>query len=301
MNGALQVWRVARYEWFDALRSKRALVVLLLYLMAAACNMYWSISLLGRLETELASVLQLPQSERTGIVSTALWRSKPFQRMMRQMAQNDAVLDDITGKHPAELIYAWFAFFYTPLLVVMVAGGRIAEDLGSGAVRFVIFRISRLSWTLGKFIGQALMIGFALLVSGIGAYAVAKVRLAGYGTPDLLSSMLRWSIRAWIFSIPYLGIALGLSHMTRSSSKATVLGILAITLSFAVSVWLRVVGSESGWGACLSYLEVVVPDAHKMNLWRSSLAPLLTGSAYLVTLGVCYLLLGYAFFRNRDL
>ena len=102
LNALRQTWRVACYEWFDALRSRRALVVLLLYLAAAVCNMYWSINLLHKLETELASALQLPASEQAGVVSTALWKSKPFQRMMTKMTQNDLVLRDITGKRHSE-------------------------------------------------------------------------------------------------------------------------------------------------------------------------------------------------------
>jgi hypothetical protein len=150
---------------------------------AAVCNMNWSINILHRMENELATMLQLPPSEHAGVVSTALWKSKPFQRIMKQMTQNDLVLKDITGKHPVELIYAWFAFFYTPLLVVLVSGSRMSEELGSGAVRYAVFRIARAHWTLGKFVGQALMIGFALVLSSVGAYAVAKYRLTGSGTP----------------------------------------------------------------------------------------------------------------------
>lgn len=300
MTGLQQMWRVACYEWFDALRSRRALVVLLLYMAAAVCNMYWSISLLSKLEKELVTLLQLPSAEQTGVVSTTLWKSKPFQRLMKEMTQNDAVLQDITGKHPVELIYAWFAFFYTPLLVVLVAGSRIAEDLGSGAVRYVIFRTSRATWSLGKFLGQALMIGFALILSGVGAYAVAKYRLAGTGTPDLFLNMAQWSGRAWIFSIPYLGLAMGLSHLTKSASKATVMGIFAITVCFIITVLLRHFTGDSGWRAYLPYLGVLVPEDHKMYLWRSSCAPLVTGTVYLVTLGLCYLLSGYALFRKRD-
>jgi len=300
VNGLRQMWRVACYEWFDALRSRRALVVLLLYMAAAVCNMHWSINLLHKLENELATVLQLPQSEQTGVVSTALWKSKPFQRIMKQMAQNDLVLQDITGKHPVELIYAWFAFFYTPLLVVLVSGNRIAEDLGSGTVRYMIFRISRISWTLGKFLGQTLMIGLALILSGMGAYAVARYRLSGSGTPDLCVNVLQWSVRAWIFSIPYLGLAMGLSHLTRSASKATVMGIIAITVCFVLSLLLRHFTAETGWRAYLPYLNMLMPEDHKMYLWRNALAPLVTGTVYLLTLGFCYLLTGYAFFRKRD-
>ncbi len=294
------MWRVACYEWFDALRSRRALVVLLLYMAAAVCNMYWSINLLHKLENELATVLQLPKSEQTGVISTTLWKSKPFQRIMKEMTQNDLVLQDITGKHPVELIYAWFAFFYTPLLVVLVSGSRIAEDLGSGAVRYVIFRTSRVSWTLGKFVGQAFMIFFALILSGIGAYAVAKCRLAGSGTPDLFMNIIQWSVRAWIFSFPYLGLAMGLSHLTKSASKATIMGIVAITVCFVVTILLRHFTADAGWRAYLPYLGVLVPEEHKMYLWRNSLAPLVTGTVYLMTLGCCYLLAGYACFRKRD-
>lgn len=300
MNGIRQIWRVACYEWSDALRSRRALVVLLLYMAAAVCTMHWSISLLHRMENELAAMLQLPQSERAGVVSTTLWKSKPFQRIMKQVTQDDTVLQDLTGKHPAELIYAWFAFFYTPLLVVLVAGNRIAEDIGSGAVRYVIFRASRVCWSMGKFAGQVIMIGLSLLLSGIGAYAVAKYRLAGSGSPDLLLNILQWSLRAWVYSIPYLGLAMGLSHLTRSSSKATIMGIIAITFCFVISIMIRHFTADTGWRAYLPYMRLLIPDEHKMHLWRSAAAPLVTGSTYLVTLGLCYLLTGYAFFRKRD-
>lgn len=300
MNGFRQIWRVARYEWFDAMHSRRALVVLLLYMAAAVCTMHWSINLLHRMENELVSMLQLPQSEQAGVVSTTLWKSKQFQRMMKNITQNDMVLQDLTGKHPVELIYAWFAFFYTPMLVVLVAGNRIAEDIGSGAVRYVIFRTSRACWSIGKFAGQVLMIGLSLLLSGIGAYAVAKYRLAGSGSPDLLLNILQWSLRAWVYSIPYLGLAMGLSHLTRSASKATIMGIIAITFCFVISIMIRHFTAETGWRAYLPYVSPLIPDDHKMLLWRDATAPLVTGFTYLVTLGLCYLLIGYAFFRKRD-
>lgn len=300
MRELRQIWIVAGYEWFDALRSRRAIVVLLLYLIAAVCTMHWSINILQRMESELVKVLQLPVSERAGVVSGALWKSKPFRRIMRQVTRNDQVLQDVTGKHPVELIYAWFAFFYAPLLVVLVAGNRISEDIGSGAVRYVIFRTSRITWSLGKFVGQMLMVGVALVSSGLGAYLVAKFRLMGSDSPDLLFNILRWSIRAWVYSIPFLGIAMGISHFTRSASKATIFGIIAITLCFVITVLVERHASDTGWRSWLPYISIFVPNCYKMTLWRSSLPVLINGMTYLVALGFCYHITGCFFFKNSD-
>jgi hypothetical protein len=144
------------------------------------------------------------------------------------------------------------------------------------------------------------MVGLALILSGVSAYAVAKIRLTGSGTPDMFIHMIQWSARAWVYSVPFLGLAMGLSHLTRSASKATVMGIIAITVCFVASITLRHFAADAGWRACLPQLGLLLPDGHKMLLWRNAAAPLVSGAVWLVTLGFCYLLAGYALFRKRD-
>ena len=236
MRTLFQIWRVACYEWFGALCSRRAVVVMLLYLAAAVCGMNWSISLLGKIETELTQMLQLPVSEQSGVVSTVIWKSIPFQKMVQAMVRDELVYRDIVGRHPAELIFAWFSFFNSPLLVVLVSANRIADDLHSGAVRYMIMRVPRACWTLGKLVGQALLVAVAFVVSALGAYLVAWIRLRGVpDAPHLFFPMLDWSLRAWVYSFAYLGLTLGLSHLTRSGSKATILGIIAVAVIFVLT------------------------------------------------------------------
>ena len=161
-HSAFRIVQTALYECANAVRSRRAIVILALYLVSSVFCMTGTISLLGKMESELANVLQLPESERTGVISATLWKSKPFQRMVRKAVDNDLVYEDIRGRHPAELIYGWFAFLFAPLLAVLVASNRIADDLRSGAVRYAIVRVTRLEWTLGKYIGQVLMVAVSL-------------------------------------------------------------------------------------------------------------------------------------------
>ena len=63
------LWRIvqtALCEWENALRSRRALVLLLLYLAAAVLCMKGTISMLSKMESELVRVLRLPDSGRCG-------------------------------------------------------------------------------------------------------------------------------------------------------------------------------------------------------------------------------------------
>jgi ABC-type transport system involved in multi-copper enzyme maturation permease subunit len=289
------------YEWFDALRSRRALVVLLLYMATSAGTMYGAIGILRKIEKELVTVLQLPASENPGAITTTLWKSKPFKRMIRDTVKNKEVYDDIQGKNPIELIFAWLSFLYMPILVVLIASNRIPEEMGSGAVRYIAFRTSRGAWVLGKFLGQVSLLALAVILSGLCAYLVARLRLGKYAPLEVVWQMSFWAIRAWIYSIPYVGLVMGLSLFTKSASKATIFGILALVGLSIISGLTTFHGGDTGWRALLPYIASLFPADYEMLLWRSNLQALLTGSIFLLTLGFSYLGIGFIFFQKRDL
>ena len=190
MRGLKSIVQTALCEWENALRSRRALVLLLLYLAAAVLCMNGTISVLGKMETELVRVLRLPDSGQAGVVSETLWKSKSFRNMIAAGVDDRLVFEDISKRHPVELLYAWFAFFCAPLLVVLVSGTRVAEDLRTGVARYMLVRTSRLEWSLGKYAGQALMIACALAVSAVGAWCVALYRLPAETAGRLFLPML---------------------------------------------------------------------------------------------------------------
>jgi ABC-type transport system involved in multi-copper enzyme maturation permease subunit len=255
---------------------------------------------LQKMETELVKLLQLPESDQVGVVSKTLWKSKPFQRMMRHIVKDKDVYEDIVGKHPVELMYALLVFFYTPLLVVLVSANRISDDIGSGTIRYIAFRSSRITWSFGKFFGQAGMIGLALLLSGIGAWVVALIRLHGAGLP-LLLNIFDWSVRSWIYALPFLGLCMGLSHLTRSGSKATILGILGISVFFVLTIFYKLFENADGWKSVFVYIGTFIPESHGGLLWRRSPVAVATGSLWMITLAMCYHISGYLVFRKRDI
>ena len=298
-GSAFRIVQTALSECANAIHSRRAIVILVLYLVSSVFCMTGTITILGKMESELANVLQIPESERTGVVSATLWKSKPFQRMVRKAVDNDLVYNDIKGRHPAELIYAWFAFMFAPLLAVLTAGNRIADELRSGAVRYSIVRVTRLEWTLGKYAGQVLMMAIALAVSAIGAWAIAAIRLSGIGAMELLPAMFDWGARAGIYALAWLGVAMGISHITRSGHRATAIGMLALVLMAAWPFFLRVWGEYLDWH-WLQHFDIFAPSSCEHYLWRRGVMPLSTGGMQLAALGMFYLMLGHMVFRRRD-
>ncbi len=287
MKSLKRILQTALCEWENALRSRRAVMLLLLYLAASVLCMYWTISIFGKMEKELAQILQLPDSGQTGVVSEMLWKSDAFSRLIRRVVDNPMVFDDISKRHPVELLYAWFAFACAPLLVVLVSGTRISSDLRSGAARYMLVRVTRLEWSLGKYVGQAFMIACALAVSAFGAWCVAAYRLPPETAARLLVPIFGWGASAWVYSLSWLGIVLGLSHLTRSNGVAMILFILVIA---ACAMLPHFVPSS----------ELFLPSGPKMGLWRTALAPQAFAAFHLVVLGLTYLMAGAAVFARRD-
>jgi len=237
MRFCRQTLLVTANEFADALRSRRALVVLVLYVAAAVLTTNSSINLLQRIGAELGDVLQLESSGRAGAVSSAIWKSPRFRRLVIRTAGDDTLVDDLLGTPPIVLIYGALAFFYTPLLTVLIASTRVAEEVAAGSARYALIRTSRASWSCGKFLGQAGLAGLAILLGGIGAWIVALIRMAAEEGPGLASGMILTAGRAWLYALVYVGLATGLSHWTCSPGRATAMALVGL-LALSVLSWM---------------------------------------------------------------
>ena len=292
--------RVALFELAAAVRTRRAIVLVALYLAWSLLGMSAAITALGKMEDRLAEILQVEKVEgKSGVVSAALWKAKPFQQLVRSVVDDSLIYDDIVGKHPAELIYAWIVFLAVPLLTVLVATRRVAEEVKSGAAKYMLLRVTRLEWTLGKYLGIALLMLVGLLIGAIAAWIVAAFRLSGADIPALLPAMIVWSVKAWFLSLAWLGLALGVSHLFKSGAKADAVAILLMIAFSVVPAILKDFGSA--WlGGKLLVLVRLFPSSVDAALWRSSFLPVAASAIWLVMLGLLYLSIGHAVFARRD-
>lgn len=298
MSALSRIVRVAVSELHMALRSRRALVVTLLFAVVAGAAMYGTVSAFAAMEREVLAALGLPASDDPCSVTMTLWKSRPFQHVVGRLVGDELVFAGLTGQHPVVLAYAvGIIFQLVPLLTLLVAAPRVAEDLHGGTARYLLVRVTRTEWTLGLFFGEALMLAFATLVGALSAWSVVMVRLPDGSGLSLGPGIFTWSLRAWVYAFGWLGLFMGISHVARSGGKATALCILALV---GTVIWTPLLGKMASAVPLLMHLDVLVPQSAKMLLWRSDFSAFLQGIAHLAALSFFYLSLGAAVFRGRD-
>jgi ABC-type transport system involved in multi-copper enzyme maturation permease subunit len=291
---------VARHELADAVRSRRAVVLLLLYLAGAMLCSVGFITVLHKVEVQLAETLNISASNSTGGVTEALWQSRFFKRMLQSLAGDDDIVRGLLATHPIAVFYGWLALAATPLLVVLTTSGRIAEEVASGSVRLVLLRTSRPAWCLGKFFGQAALILVALTLSAAGTWCVARFQLSSFPPLAVARSMLIFVGRAWIYSLAFAGLALGVSQLCRSAMQATALSFL-VWLGTAALCRVTQHFSGDGLRRIWELLHNIFPQAHRIDLWRQDPARLTMAITFLCALSLCYLMLGTMAFGKKDM
>ena len=145
-----KVLEMARFELAASLRTKRAIALVAIYLVTSLFGMSGAITVLGKMEEQLANILQVETVEgKSGVVTATLWKSKPFQRLARGVVGDSLVYDDIVGKHPAELIYAWIVFLAVPFLSVLSIPGAAERTIVINSMsKNYVCTGARLAWVI---------------------------------------------------------------------------------------------------------------------------------------------------------
>lgn len=289
---------LTRFELADAVRSRRAIVILLLYLAAALLSTNAFVTALQKLETQLGEILQTG-SGSPGAMADTLWKSARFRHMIGALIGDRTVAEGLMSVPPIALLYGFLAFFYTPFFVLLTATPRVAGDVWTGAARFVLFRTSRAAWVLGKFFGQAALVLLALALSMAGAWCLARFRLEGMDGAAAARGMALMAGKAWIFSLPFLGLALGLSQLVRSPNVANALGFLAWLGTGALALMAKHFAGD-GVRVLWDLVLMLVPQGYQLDLWRMDVGSVATASVFLIALAAAYLAAGFAVFVRRD-
>lgn len=291
----------AMHEFRDAIRSRWAISLLLVYVAICTMAAYKCTDLLVTVEQEMIATLQVVEGAGDGVFTSRLWETKLYRRILTNIFDGDQLLVDyLMNVHPMALFFAGFTIILGPLLTLLMSSPRVAEELGTRSARFVLFRSTQLAWTLGKYWGQAMVLLPAMLACALSVWLLSSLRLEGFKPLTSIRYLLEFGVTSYLYVLAWLGVALGVSQLTRSQFLAVVLAI-AVVLLFGVIEGLREAFGGIGVRQLFDIPYTFTPMAYRLHLWGPGIGRQLLGGFMLIALGHLFVCLGYVWTRRRDL
>ena len=293
-------WVVALFDLGESLRSRKVLVFLALYVVGAVAAAYIFVEILQSIETELAEQLLVARTDRPGSLTAAVMESPELRRVLSKLVGDRELGARLVTVPPLALLYGWVAMSFAPIFVVLTSSDTIASELATGSARFALVRTERGAWALGKLGGQAFLLAVGIALGGVAAIATGWVRMASFPVGETALWTLRYASTAFAYAFAFLGMALGVSQLTRSVPWARGLGLLALTGFAVASAVLRHDEVRERSPVLFDTLAQVLPAAHKLDLWRSGAANVAPAIVMLLALGFVYFAIGHARLSRRD-
>lgn len=291
---------VAAFDLSESLRSRKVLGLMVVYVAGAVAATAGFVSLLESLEKTLATQLQVATTSKPGTMTQGIQDSEQFRQVVGELTGDPSLVDAIASLPPLALFYGWMTLTFLPALVVFTSCDAISNEVSSGSCRYALLRTDRLSWAVGKLGGQAGLMALGVAAGALGTWLVGLFGLASFDEVGTAWWMLRLGVRGWVYGLPYLGLALGLSQVVRSSHAARALALVALTGLGAGRAILQIPRVVEELPVIAPSLGPLFPGNHALDLWRPELVERAPAMFMLVALGVTFFALGHQVFDRRD-
>jgi hypothetical protein len=290
---------VARFEVLRAVRTWRALALILLYALTTAGCTWIFVKFLGAIENEVATSLGVPRTDKPGAMLDRALESNVLREFIGAMTGNSSFLDNIMAWPLLAVFFLWIGFGLLPFFAASTSAECIAIDVQSRAIRFELLRTGRAELVLGRFFGQCFLTGAGLMASAVAVFGVTQYTMVEQDPLELGLGLLGVVPRAWFFGLPFIGIGVAASQVTASPAWARVLAICATTLTWAaygLAKWAET--SDYPWLADVAMQ--VLPQGWMGGLWSTGVVWLAPGVSCAGLAGAT-VVLGYLVFARRDL
>ncbi|MBN1296468.1 ABC transporter permease subunit [bacterium] len=291
---------IATHDIRDALRSRRLIVWLVLYLCIAIGGTVIFCQVLRVVEKEIARVVAVDTPDKAGAVTDSIQKSENFKGIVNNLIEDDSLANQLLTLPPLVLFFGWFSFTFMPLLVILLCSDIIARDINSRFVRFVLFRTSRAAYASGKAISAAGLLLVALFVSALATMIVGAMRLHDFHAMAVLPHMMLFVVKCWLYSLAFLGIALMASQLRNSPMRAQILALITYLFLIILSP-IAAYRTGPGWARLWELGTLISPASNVSGLWMPDPVANLKAGAFCIGLGLFYFTLGFLSFSRKDL
>lgn len=285
---------VAGFDLLESLRSRKAIMLLALYLLGSLGASGIFIRVVGavraRLEADVGQKVDIKQ----------IMSSPGMTHVVQSLSGSKEVAKAIVAIPPMAIFYGWLAIHFVPLLVLFTSADAISGDVSSGAVRFSLFRTDRISWAVGKLIGQTCLMAVGVLIGALGCWVMGLIWFDQMAVADTFYWLLRISGRAIVYSFAYLGMVMCASQMARTNARAGGLALLIMFFCWLSGTILLAEPIQKRAPTLTAVLSRLFPAGHHLALWHPSLVHSGGAMLALVAIGLAFFALGFWRFNTRD-
>ncbi|PCC69761.1 ABC-2 family transporter protein [Nannocystis exedens] len=292
-------WLIAGFDLRESIRTRRALVLALLYLLVASITSYVYVEVVRLAQQATSEVIggMADTGDKVAAAAAAgAAQSAGYTGLLYVIAGGDPqIAGHLATYPPMVLVFAWFSLGALPWLIALTSYDLVAGDLHLRTVRFVALRTSRGAFVLGKLLSQVLLVA---LIAGLGMIPVLAIGGAYLPRFDVLDTFLAL-LRAWpilaLFAFAVLGPVACASQLVRGPGAARALAIVFLFALWVLGIW-AVFAPDP-----LSLLRWLTPFAYKTQFFHPDLLHRLMNAAGCAALCAGYSWIGFQVFRRRDL
>lgn len=285
-------WLIAGFDLRESLRTRRAVVLAVLYLLIASISSYTYVKAVSFAEE--AKQLAAGGTEASAALDMA--QNTAYQGLLLLLAGGDTSVAAHLATYPAMvLIFVWFSLSFLPWLIAMTSYDLIAGELHLRTVRFVALRTSRGAFVVGKLLSQVLLVAAIAGLSMLPVILIGALFLRPFDVVATVTSLIQsWPILA-LFAFAVLGPVTFASQLVKGPGAARALAILFLFILWIASLWAMLPDPIARFFGLLS------PFTFKTWFFDPDLPDRLI--AALACLAQCagYTGLGFLVFRRRDL
>ena len=291
---------IAQFELFRAIRTWRAVALVLLYAVTTIGAAYLFANVVGLAEQTIADQLGVAASETPGALMDDLVLSDSFQEVLVAMVGSSELAERLRAIPLPALFHLWLGFLLVPFFSASASAESIAIDMNNRAIRFEALRTSRMALVLGRYLGQLTLTALASLVSAAAMWGAVMYLMVVAEPLHLLTWLLWFTLRTWCFAMPFVGLGVACSQWTTSAAWARVMSIGGTGASWVLYGIARTMVRKDWMPMLADGVLQVLPQGWIRGLWEP-------GLGWVVACGVCAglggssLLLGYVRFARRDL
>lgn len=294
------VLEIARHELAVAVRTRRALVAVALYLcMAALGGLVYVMAVRAIEQQAMAAVIKQGVEPARAANAVSLIGNETYEQLLSAFV--GAPIADIAPALTASAVpvFMWGTLAFLPFLILLSSFDHVVTDLRSRAICYTLLRAPRGAVLMGKTLAQAALFIGVMSVSMVVLGVVAAALLSSATAGGVALGMLR----AWVVLIPfglcYLGIVTFASTVARQPFGALLIAFF-ILIGLRAAGWFGYLPLEH-WSSVLRPVRWLSPGSYETGLWlRGFGEPLLSSACYLA-FGALFVFVANVRLRRRDL